>query len=55
MLPKKMMNTNALLLTFDGLSNGRLVFNLFSVADEKNGVALTQPTHYHILTFKLYV
>jgi hypothetical protein len=46
------MNTKALLLIFDGLSNSRLGFNLSSVADEKKGDALTQPTHYHILRFK---
>ena len=49
------MDTKALSLTFDGLSNGRLGFPLSPLIDEKNGNALTQPTQYHIFSFKFYV
>ena len=43
------MDIKALLLTFDGPSNSRFTFRLFLSANENQGNALTQPTHYRTL------
>jgi hypothetical protein len=43
------VDIKALLVPFDEPSNSRFTFRLFPFADEKQGNALTQPSHYQTL------
>ncbi len=49
------MDTKALPLNLDGLSNSGFGFHLSPSANEMKGNALTQPVPYHILIFELCV